>query len=98
MTGIHFLTDEAGRKTAGVIDLKKHRALWEDIADVLVSRSRRHNSIASHAAFHFSPSPPSPWTSGVARNSRACHANTSSNCAVTRKSRQQSPTARMQEA
>ena len=25
-----------------VIDLKKHSALWEDIEDVLVSRSRRH--------------------------------------------------------
>jgi hypothetical protein len=24
------------------VDLKKHRALWEDIEDVLVSRSRRH--------------------------------------------------------
>jgi phage baseplate assembly protein W len=31
-----------GRRTAAVIDLKKHRALWEDIEDVLVSRSRRH--------------------------------------------------------
>jgi len=28
MTGIQFLTDEKGRKTAAVIDLKKHRALW----------------------------------------------------------------------
>ena len=35
------LTDEKGTKTAAVIDLKVHRALWEDIADVLVSRSRR---------------------------------------------------------
>jgi len=42
MTGIHFITDEKGRKTAAVIDLKKHKALWEDIEDVLVSRSRRH--------------------------------------------------------
>jgi hypothetical protein len=42
MTGIQFITDERGRKTAAVIDLKKHKALWEDIADVLVSRSRRH--------------------------------------------------------
>jgi hypothetical protein len=41
MTGIQFLTDERGEKTAAVIDLKTHRALWEDIADVLVSRSRR---------------------------------------------------------
>lgn len=42
MTGIQFITDESGRKTAAVIDLKKHRALWEDIEDVLLSRSRRH--------------------------------------------------------
>jgi len=42
MTGIQFITDEKGRKTAAVIDLRKHRALWEDIEAVLVSRSRRH--------------------------------------------------------
>ena len=42
MTGIQFLTDEKGRKTAAVIDLKKHKALWEDIQDVLVSQSRLH--------------------------------------------------------
>ncbi|MGC2259399.1 MAG: hypothetical protein WA437_12450 [Candidatus Sulfotelmatobacter sp.] len=42
MTGIQFITDEKGRNTAAVIDLRKHKALWEDIQDVLVSRSRRH--------------------------------------------------------
>jgi hypothetical protein len=42
MTGVQFITDEKGRKTAAIIDLKKHRALWEDIEDVLVSRSRQH--------------------------------------------------------
>lgn len=42
MTGIQFLTDDKGQKTAAVIDLKKHKALWEDIQDVLVSRSRQH--------------------------------------------------------
>jgi hypothetical protein len=41
MIGIRFVTDEKGRKVAVQIDLKKHRALWEDIEDVLVSRSRR---------------------------------------------------------
>ena len=40
MGGIQFLTDERGTKTAAVIDLKVHKALWEDIEDVLVSRSR----------------------------------------------------------
>ena len=42
MTGIQFITDEKGRKTAAVIDLRKHREIWEDFEDVLVSRSRRH--------------------------------------------------------
>jgi len=42
MTGIQFITDEQGRRTAAVIDLKKHKVLWEDLQDVLVSRSRRH--------------------------------------------------------
>ena len=42
MNGIKFITDEKGRRTATVIDLKKHKALWEDIQDVLVSQSRRH--------------------------------------------------------
>ena len=42
MTGIQFVTDEKGRKVAVQIDLKKHKAIWEDIEDVLVSRPRRH--------------------------------------------------------
>ncbi|MGA7458704.1 MAG: hypothetical protein WBW69_00655 [Candidatus Korobacteraceae bacterium] len=42
MNGIQYVTDEKGRKVAVQIDLKKHRDLWEDIEDVLVSRSRRH--------------------------------------------------------
>ena len=42
MSGVQFITDAKGRRTAAVIDLKKHRARWEDIEDMLVSRSRRH--------------------------------------------------------
>jgi hypothetical protein len=42
MTGIQFVTDEKGRRLAVQIDLKKHKALWEGIEDVLVSQSRRH--------------------------------------------------------
>ncbi len=42
MSGIQYVTDVKGRKVAVLIDLKKHRELWEDIEDVLVSRSRRH--------------------------------------------------------
>ena len=41
MTGIQFVTDDKGRKTAVLIDLKKHGQMWEDFYDVLVSQSRR---------------------------------------------------------
>jgi hypothetical protein len=34
MTGNQFITDEKGQKTAAIIDLKKHRALWENIEDL----------------------------------------------------------------
>jgi hypothetical protein len=42
MTGIQYVTDEKGRKVAVQIDVKQHRQLREDIEDLLVSRSRRH--------------------------------------------------------
>jgi hypothetical protein len=41
MTGIQFITDDKGRKTAAVIDLKRHKALWEDFHDIMVANSRR---------------------------------------------------------
>ena len=41
MTGIQFITDDKGRKTAVVIDLKKYGSVWEDFWDGLVSESRR---------------------------------------------------------
>ncbi len=41
MTGIQFVTDEKGRKAAVLIDLKTHRAVWEDFWDGLVAESRR---------------------------------------------------------
>ncbi len=41
MSGIQFVTDEKGRKTAVLIDLKKHKALWEDFHDGLLAESRR---------------------------------------------------------
>ena len=47
MGGIQFLTDEKGHKTAAVLDLKVHKALWEDIQDVLTSKSRRNEKAVS---------------------------------------------------
>jgi hypothetical protein len=40
MTGIHYLTDEEGRRVAVQIDLREHAELWEEFEDVLVSQSR----------------------------------------------------------
>ena len=41
MTGIHFVTDEKGRKVAVQIDLKKHGEKLEEFWDGLISESRR---------------------------------------------------------
>jgi hypothetical protein len=41
MSGVRFVTDDKGRKTAVLIDLKKHGAIWEDFWDGFVSESRR---------------------------------------------------------
>ncbi|HVF27213.1 MAG TPA: hypothetical protein VM943_03160 [Pyrinomonadaceae bacterium] len=40
MRGIQFVTDADGRKTAVIIDLKKHGEIWEDIYDSLIARQR----------------------------------------------------------
>ncbi len=47
MTGIQFVTDDKGRKTAVLIDLKRHGALWEDFWDGLISESRRSQKSVS---------------------------------------------------
>jgi hypothetical protein len=41
MNGIQFITDDKGRKTAVVLDLKKYGAAWEDFWDGFISESRR---------------------------------------------------------
>lgn len=38
--GVQFLIDDQGEKTAVVIDLKKHRDLWEDFYDRAVAKAR----------------------------------------------------------
>jgi len=40
MSGITFMVDERGRKTAAVIDLRKHEQLWVDFYDTLLAKSR----------------------------------------------------------
>jgi hypothetical protein len=40
MSGITFMVDSSGKKTAAVIDLRRHRKLWEDFFDTLLAESR----------------------------------------------------------
>ena len=40
MEGIHFVTNEKGRRIAVQIDLDRHGELWEDIQDQLLAEER----------------------------------------------------------
>ncbi|MEO6971109.1 MAG: hypothetical protein ABI217_09470 [Chthoniobacterales bacterium] len=40
MSGITFMIDSRGEKTAAVIDLRRHRKLWEDFFDTVLAESR----------------------------------------------------------
>jgi len=40
LPGVKYLPDANGRRTAVVIDLRRHRALWEDFADLAMARAR----------------------------------------------------------
>jgi hypothetical protein len=39
--GVQFVVNEQGKKTAVVIDLKRHSELWEDFYDAAVARERQ---------------------------------------------------------
>ena len=50
MLGIEFLRDPKGRRKAVLIDLRKHKRLWEDLYDAYLAHSRsgeRRESLAS---------------------------------------------------
>jgi hypothetical protein len=40
MSGISFVVDKRGAKTAAVIDLRRHGRVWEDFYDTLVAEAR----------------------------------------------------------
>jgi hypothetical protein len=40
MSGISFIVDRRGAKTAAVIDLRRHGRVWEDFYDTLVAEAR----------------------------------------------------------
>ena len=48
--GVEFVVDRAGRKKAVLIDLKRHRALWEDMYDAYLAHRRRKEPRESLAA------------------------------------------------
>lgn len=50
MKGVQFVIDEHGEKTAVVIDLRRHSAVWEDFFDVAVAKSRQDEPRESLAA------------------------------------------------
>jgi hypothetical protein len=54
MTGIQFVTDGKGRKTAVLIDLKKHGAIWEDFWDGFISESRRNEKAVPYEQYRAS--------------------------------------------
>lgn len=49
MRGIQFVVDEAGKRTAVVIDLAEHGELWEDFYDILVAEERAEEPRATLA-------------------------------------------------
>jgi hypothetical protein len=51
MKGVSFLVDEAGNTTSVILDLRKHRRLWEDIHDRLLIESRRTEQRLSFEEF-----------------------------------------------
>lgn len=42
MSGIEFVINGVGKKTAVIIDLKKYGQMWEDFYDAIVSKQRRN--------------------------------------------------------
>ena len=50
MSSIAFVVDPRGTKTAVVIDLRRHRKLWEDFYDTLLVELRAHEPRESLAS------------------------------------------------
>lgn len=48
MNGIQYIVDSKGKKTAVVIELKKHMEMWEDFEDQLVAEKRKHQKRYTH--------------------------------------------------
>ena len=42
MTGIQYVFNQEGERTAVMIDLKKYGSIWEDFYDILLAKSREN--------------------------------------------------------
>jgi hypothetical protein len=42
MKGVSYLIDDQGKKTAVILDLRKHRRIWEDMYDRMLIETRRN--------------------------------------------------------
>ena len=40
MKGVEFVVDNQGKKKAVLIDLRRHRVIWEDFYDTLLAKER----------------------------------------------------------
>lgn len=50
MSGITYIVDSRGKKTAAVIDLRRNRKLWEDFYDTALAESREREPRESLAS------------------------------------------------
>jgi hypothetical protein len=50
MSGVSYVLNDKGDKTAVLIDLKRHGRLWEDFRDGLVAQSRKSEPRVTLAA------------------------------------------------
>lgn len=60
MRGVQFVVNEAGKKTAVLLDLQEWGELWEDFYDILVSQSREQEETISWDALEAEVAPDTP--------------------------------------
>jgi hypothetical protein len=58
LKGIQFIVNDQGKKKSVILDLNKWGEYWEDFYDVLVSDSRRKESIISWEKIRKEANPP----------------------------------------
>ena len=42
--GVQFFSDEQGKKRQVLLDLRRHRGIWEDVYDQIVAENRRNET------------------------------------------------------